>query len=64
MLMAKKNATPWNKRIRKLRRCRDWTQADAAERLGVPLRTFQNWEQGRALPNQFTQDVIESKLKD
>ncbi len=58
-----KSAEPWNRRIRKLRRARDWSQADAAKALGVPLATYRNWEQARTRPNTFTQDAIEFKLK-
>jgi len=29
---------------------RGWTQAQAAERIGVSLRTFQQWELGAADP--------------
>jgi DNA-binding transcriptional regulator YiaG len=58
-----KSAEPWNRRIRRLRRARDWTQDVAAKALGVPVSTLRNWEQARTTPNQFTQDAIESKLK-
>lgn len=33
------------------RYARGWTQEDAAKYLDVPLKTYQNWEWGRRLPN-------------
>lgn len=32
---------------------RDRTQAEAAKHLGVSLRTYQDWEQGRRTPRGF-----------
>jgi transcriptional regulator with XRE-family HTH domain len=55
-------------RLRELRRARSWTQADAAERLGVLLRDYQAIEGGHrnvtvrtlvALANAFETDVHE-----
>ena len=31
----------------------EYTQEEAAEFLGVPLRTYQEWEQGRQAPDQL-----------
>jgi transcriptional regulator with XRE-family HTH domain len=38
------------KALRAWRGDRNLTQAEAAEELGVPTRTFQNWELGNAAP--------------
>lgn len=36
--------------VRELRRRADLTQAEFAARLGVPLETIRNWEQGKRSP--------------
>lgn len=35
-----------------------WTQAKAAEKLGVTEQTLSNWERGISSPSQFNIDVI------
>ena len=35
-----------------------WTQAKAAEKLGVTDQTLSNWERGISGPSQFNIDVI------
>jgi DNA-binding transcriptional regulator YiaG len=39
------------------------TQADAAERLGVPLRTLQGWEIARVAPRGYGRTALEKILK-
>ena len=36
--------------IRKARKARGWTQAKAAEEIGVDVRAYQYWEQGEHMP--------------
>jgi transcriptional regulator with XRE-family HTH domain len=36
--------------LKRLRESKGWTQAQAAERTGVPFRTMQNWEGGSREP--------------
>jgi len=40
--------------IRRARQRRRWTQAEAAERLGVSVRTIGDWERGTKLPRNVT----------
>lgn len=40
--------------IRKLRRERDWTQADLAERIGIDKRNISRYESGHAEPRKST----------
>lgn len=38
---------------------RNYTQAEAAEALGLPsVRTLQNWEIGRTMPSSFAQGLL------
>jgi DNA-binding transcriptional regulator YiaG len=39
------------------------TQADAADRLGVPLRTLQGWEIARVAPRGYGRTALELIFK-
>ena len=38
------------------------TQKEASTYLGIPLRTFENWEEGVRTPNKWTLDLVIDKL--
>lgn len=38
------------------------TQKEASSYLGIPLRTFQNWEEGTRVPGEWTIDLVVDKL--
>ena len=40
------------------------TQKELAEKMHISLRTLQNWEQGRAAPNRFTESIFMEFFKD
>ena len=40
-----------------------YTQAAAAEVLGVPLRTYQQWEQGRQAPRGIALKAVLERIK-
>lgn len=40
------------------------TQKQAAERCGVPFRTYQNWEYGTRKPPEYVLAAILEKLKE
>ena len=40
----------------------DRTDAQAAEALGVNLRTYHDWKAGRYVPRPFVRGVIEDKI--
>ena len=48
----------WNKRLELLRVAADLTQAQAAERIGVPLGTYGRWERGDHRPMFIHQEII------
>lgn len=50
-VMAKKKPINWPLRLDQLRKALKLTQAEAAEKLGISVRTWQNWEQGRTRPD-------------
>jgi transcriptional regulator with XRE-family HTH domain len=49
-------------RLQEFRRKNHLTQAAAATLLGVPLRTWQNWEISRNTPRGFALHALEQKL--
>ncbi len=44
------NRLPWNKRVKKERQNRFWTQEELAEKLGTDPRTVRRWECGKGKP--------------
>jgi DNA-binding transcriptional regulator YiaG len=49
--------------VLKWRMARNLTQPKAATVLGVPYRTFQDWEAGRRTPRGLALELITAKLK-
>lgn len=39
------------------------TQTDLSKRFGIPLRTVQNWAEGKNSPSGWVLNLIESALK-
>jgi DNA-binding transcriptional regulator YiaG len=61
MVRKKKTATgdnPWPARLIRIRKRLNLTQREAAERIGTVLRTWQNWEYGRRIPNRVARAAI------
>lgn len=50
---------PWPARLRAIRERHQISQREAAEKIGVALRTWQNWEYGRAEPTSATAKLID-----
>ncbi len=50
----KPRKTKLGKMLTALREANDWTQAEAALRLGVSWRTWAAWEGGTRTPGKFT----------
>lgn len=55
--------TAWAEEIFNLRKRHGMLQRDAAKLLRVPLGTYRNWEQGKAIPNEFTRDEVSRILR-
>ena len=53
MIVARKKPKPWNERLKELRAKLDITQAEAAARAGVAVRTWIAWENKQRTPNRF-----------
>jgi DNA-binding transcriptional regulator YiaG len=60
--MDDKTANTWGSSLQRLRLRKGLTQPKAAKFLGVPVRTLQNWEQGRSLPPVYVQKLITRTL--
>lgn len=66
MVFMAKTKNRWGKSLKRLRESRgpEFTQARAAAALGVPLRTYQNWEQGHAAPPDYVRRLVERLLSE
>ena len=49
--------------IAALRKARNWTQSDLAERVGVDTETISRFERGATLPSLLTLEKISKSLK-
>lgn len=49
--------------LKRLREAADLTQEKAAERLGIPISTLRNWEQGRTAPSLFVVKQLKAAYK-
>jgi DNA-binding transcriptional regulator YiaG len=56
--MAKKRPGTWPAKLKQLRERLGITQAEAAERAGVALRTWINWENAHQQPSRPAQKLI------
>jgi DNA-binding transcriptional regulator YiaG len=61
--ITQKSKDQFAKLLRAWRSRLELTQADAAERLGVPLRTLQGWEVARVAPRGYGRTALEKILK-
>lgn len=59
----KKSKVQFAKLLKAWRIRLELTQADAAERLGVPLRTLQGWEIARVAPRGYGRTALELIFK-
>ncbi len=59
MLMAKKAPNPWAPKLKKLRAALGLTQAEAAAKAGVALRTWINWENGARGPGPVSLRLLQ-----
>lgn len=49
--------------INELLELHDLSQTDLSKRFGIPLRTVQNWAEGKNSPSGWVLNLIESALK-
>jgi putative transcriptional regulator len=56
------NAPSFGKLVRRWREARQLTQVAASKRLGIPLRTLEDWEAGRRTPRGIARRLITAKL--
>lgn len=54
----------FNEKLRAARLASGQTQKATAEMLGVPLRTYEDWEAGRRTPTEFTQNNVIEKISE
>ena len=54
----------FSEKLKILRAEKHLTQKEVAEILGVPKRTYEDWEYGKRTPTEFTQTSIIHKMED
>lgn len=54
--------TPWSTKLRSVRKRLGLKQREAAERCGIPYRTWIGWEVGNHTPSKIVRDFVLSKL--
>jgi DNA-binding transcriptional regulator YiaG len=57
-----KSTEPFRALVARWRTSRKLSKVDAAALLGVPYRTFQDWEYGRRTPQGLALELIAAKL--
>lgn len=57
-----KRKTGWAKRLADMREDEGLTQADAAAKLPVALRTWINWEAGHQEPSNTAQELLKIRF--
>jgi DNA-binding transcriptional regulator YiaG len=60
--MAKKNRNEFSALALKWREAHNLTRVEAAEILGVPYRTLEDWEAGRRSPRSILRDMLIKKF--
>ena len=58
MATAEKTVSEWARKLKELRARLGITQREAAEKLGVHIQTWKNWEYGRREPTAGTRQAI------
>lgn len=52
----------YHRRITRLRKERNLSQMELADKLGIPFRTLNDWERGNAIPDLSTLFNMEDKF--
>jgi DNA-binding XRE family transcriptional regulator len=63
-VMAKKSGNKWPGRLKTLRAKYDLTQREAAERIGVALRTWISWENDQRIPSRLAERLLHNSFPD
>ena len=51
-------------RLKEIRKEKGFTIAGISKQLGVPIRTYENWENGYRIPSIWLQSWILEKIRD
>ena len=50
-------------KLRKMRTSARWSRPKMVERVGVPLRTIEDWEAGKMTPPEYVQRLVLDRLQ-
>lgn len=54
--------TDFAEKLKTIRTEAGWTRPKVVERVGVPLRTIENWEAGERTPPEYVQHLVLDRL--
>lgn len=54
--------TDFAEKLQAMRTGAGWTRPKTVERVGVPLRTLEEWEAGRRTPPEYVQHLVLDRL--
>jgi putative transcriptional regulator len=60
--MSKQHEQTFGELVRAWRERRKLSRVDAARKLGVPLRTLEDWEYGKRTPRGLARELITARL--
>jgi putative transcriptional regulator len=60
--MSKQHEQTFGELVRTWRERRKLSRVDAARKLGVPLRTLEDWEYGKRTPRGLARELITARL--
>lgn len=55
--------TPFADQLRATRTGAGWSRPKMVERVGVPLRTIEDWEAGKMTPPDYVQRLVMDRLR-
>lgn len=56
------NGTTFADQLQRIRKAAGWSRPKMVERVGVPLRTIEDWEAGRRTPPDYIQRLVLDRL--
>lgn len=55
--------TPFAGQLLRIRKAAGWSRPKMVERVGVPLRTIEDWEAGKMTPPDYVQRLVLDRLR-
>lgn len=62
MIGVKHMSQTYGEKLREIRTGAGWSRPKMVERVGVPLRTIEDWETGKMTPPEYVQKLVLDRL--